>query len=92
MAGDALDLGALRQVLVRLRAGELPGRLDFGAYVPLHQRGVALDNAVRDGDYVQAGDAQLGDLLRVNQGVAALGGQLGFGPACTYAAATDPPR
>src|SRR5215468_5404917 len=78
VAGDALDLGALGQVLVRLRAGHQTGGLDLGAYVLLHGIGVALDQAVRDSDHVQPGDAQLGDLLSVDDRVAALGDQLGL--------------
>src|SRR6266851_3082085 len=80
IAGDALDLGALSQVPGRLRAGEQAGRLDLGADVLLDQGRVILDEVLRDRDDVQAGDAQLGDLLGVDDRVTALRDQLGFRP------------
>src|SRR5215831_5993005 len=80
VAGDALNLGALRQVLVRLRPGEQPGRLDLGAYVLLHHRWVVLDDAVGDRDHVQARDAEPRDLLGVDHRMAALGDELSFRP------------
>ena len=45
--------------------------------------GSTLDQLLRDGDHVQAGDAELGDLLGVDQRVAALGVSWASGPAWT---------
>src|ERR1022692_3475684 len=73
----ALHLCGCGQVLGRLRPGHVLAALYLGAHVALYQRGVALDQVGRDRYYVQAGDAELGDLLGVDQRMIALRDQIG---------------
>src|ERR1035438_9012981 len=73
----ALHLRGCGQVFGRLRPGHVLATLHLGAHVVLYQRGVALNEAGRDRYHVEAGDAQLGDLLGVHQRMVALRDQIG---------------
>src|SRR3954447_17425374 len=59
VAGHALHGRAGGQVLGGLRAGHVAAALELGAHVGLHQARVGLDQAARDRDHVQAGNAEL---------------------------------